>query len=120
VERAKYEAELAQRRFLKVDPDNRLVADVLEADWNAKLRAVAAAQEAYQKAAMADVNVVNDTERAELMALASDFPRLWRDPRTQMKDKSKRQFGAVLARHCGRMVAVGHGSNFYVYAYAQS
>lgn len=32
----------------------------------------------------------------------------------------KRQFGAVLARHCGRMVAVGHGSNFYVYAYAQS
>jgi hypothetical protein len=38
VERAKYEAELAQRRFLKVDPDNRLVADVLEADWNAKFR----------------------------------------------------------------------------------
>ena len=89
VERAKYEAELAQRRFLKVDPDNRLVADVLEADWNAKLRAVAAAQEAYQKAAMADVNVVNDTERAELMALAGDFPRLWRDPRTQMKDKKR-------------------------------
>ena len=73
VERAKYEAELAQRRFLKVDPDNRLVADVLEADWNAKLRAIAAAQEAYEKAAAADVNVVNDTERAELMALASDF-----------------------------------------------
>jgi DNA invertase Pin-like site-specific DNA recombinase len=89
VERAKYEAELAQRRFLKVDPDNRLVADVLEADWNAKLRAVAAAQEAYEKAAAADVNVVSDAERAELMALASDFPRLWRDPRTQMKDRKR-------------------------------
>lgn len=89
VERAKYEAELAQRRFLKVDPENRLVADVLEADWNAKLRAVAAAQEAYEKAAAADVNVVNDTERAQLLALASDFPRLWRDPRTQMKDKKR-------------------------------
>jgi hypothetical protein len=36
VERARYEADLAQRRFLKVDPDNRLVADALEADWNAK------------------------------------------------------------------------------------
>ena len=57
-------SELAQRRFLKVDPDNRLVADALEADWNAKLRAVAAAQEAYEKAAAADVNVVGDTERA--------------------------------------------------------
>jgi DNA invertase Pin-like site-specific DNA recombinase len=89
VERAKYEAEIAQRRFLKVDPDNRLVADVLEADWNAKLRAIAAAQEAYEKASAADVSVVTDAERAELLALATDFPRLWRDPRTQMKDKKR-------------------------------
>jgi len=89
VERAKYEAELAQRRFLKVDPDNRLVADALEADWNAKLRALAAAQEAYEKAAAADMSVVSDAERAQLVALATDFPRLWRDPRTQMKDKKR-------------------------------
>ena len=89
VERAKYEAELAQRRFLKVDPDNRLVADALEADWNAKLRALAAAQETYEKAAAADVGAVNDAERAQLMSLATDFPRLWRDPRTQMKDKKR-------------------------------
>jgi DNA invertase Pin-like site-specific DNA recombinase len=89
VERAKYEAELAQRRFLKVDPDNRLVADALEADWNAKLRALAAAQETYEKAAAADVGAVNDAERAELMSLATDFPRLWRDPRTQMKEKKR-------------------------------
>lgn len=89
VERAKYEAELAQRRFLKVDPDNRLVADALEADWNAKLRALAAAQEAYEKAAAADVSLVSNAERAELMTLATDFPRLWRDPRTQMKDKKR-------------------------------
>ena len=89
VDRARYEAELAQRRFLKVDPDNRLVADTLEADWNEKLRALAAAQDAYEKASAADVNLVTDTERAELMALATDFPRLWRDPRTQMKEKKR-------------------------------
>jgi DNA invertase Pin-like site-specific DNA recombinase len=89
VERARYEADLAQRRFLKVDPDNRLVADALEADWNGKLRALAAAQEAYEKATAADTNVVTDAERAELMALATDFPRLWRDPRTQMKEKKR-------------------------------
>ena len=89
VERAKYEAELAQRRFMKVDPENRLVADALEADWNMKLRALSAAQDAYEKAAEADVSVVTDAERAELIALATDFPRLWRDPRTQMKDKKR-------------------------------
>jgi hypothetical protein len=71
------------------DPDNRLVADALEAGWNEKLRALAAAQEAYEKASAADANVVTDTERAELMALATDFPRLWRDPRTQMKEKKR-------------------------------
>ncbi len=37
VERARYEAELAQRRYLLVSPENRLVADSLEADWNRKL-----------------------------------------------------------------------------------
>jgi DNA invertase Pin-like site-specific DNA recombinase len=89
VERVRYEADLAQRRFLKVDPDNRLVADALEADWNEKLRALAAAQDAYEKATAADANVVTDTERAELMALATDFPRLWRNPRTQMKEKKR-------------------------------
>ena len=89
VERARYEADLAQRRFLKVDPDNRLVADALEADWNEKLRALAAAQEAYEKAKAADASIVTDAGRAELMALATDFPRLWRDPRTQMKEKKR-------------------------------
>jgi hypothetical protein len=65
VDRARYEADLAQRRFLKVDPDNRLVADALEADWNEKLRALVAAQDAYEKTSAADANVVTDTERAE-------------------------------------------------------
>jgi len=30
---ARYHAELARRRYLAVDPANRLVADTLEADW---------------------------------------------------------------------------------------
>ncbi len=89
VERARYEADLAQRRFLKVDPDNRLVADVLEADWNEKLRALAGAQETYEKASVTDSSVVSEAERAELLALAIDFSRLWRNPRTQMKEKKR-------------------------------
>jgi len=71
------------------DPDNRLVADALEADWNDKLRALAAAHETYEKAKTADPGIMADAERAELMALATDFPRLWRDPRTQMKEKKR-------------------------------
>ena len=45
IERAQVEADLAQRRFMMVDPNNRLVADTLEADWNEKLRILAKARE---------------------------------------------------------------------------
>jgi len=89
VERARYDADLAERRFLQVDPDHRLVADALEADWNAKLRALTAAQEAYEHAKTAEPHIVSDVERAELLALATDFPRLWRDPQTSMKEKKR-------------------------------
>ena len=44
LERARYDAELARRRYLKVDPDNRLIADALEADWNERLRQLDALQ----------------------------------------------------------------------------
>ena len=50
VERARYHADLARRRYLAVDPANRLVADTLEADWNTALRACNDAQAAYDKA----------------------------------------------------------------------
>ena len=89
VERARYEADLAERRYVHVDPDHRLVADALEADWNAKLRALAAAQDAYEQAKAADGHAVSDAERAELLALVTDFPRLWCDPQTSMKEKKR-------------------------------
>ena len=62
VERARYEAELAQRRYLRVDPDNRLVATTLEAEWNNKLRALDAAQDDYQRQREADV-LLDDEKR---------------------------------------------------------
>jgi hypothetical protein len=49
VERAQYEADHARSRYMQVDAANRLVADSLEAEWNAKLRALGEAQEEYQR-----------------------------------------------------------------------
>jgi hypothetical protein len=48
VDRARYEAELARRRYLQVDPDNRLVADALEGEWNTRLRALANAARLFR------------------------------------------------------------------------
>jgi DNA invertase Pin-like site-specific DNA recombinase len=89
VERARYEADLAQRRFLRVDPDNRLVADVLEAEWNATLRALAAAQDEVERHRKAAQRGLGDDERAAIRLLATDFPRLWRDPRTPDRERKR-------------------------------
>jgi len=89
VERARYEAELAQRRYLAVSPENRLVADSLEADWNAKLRALHAAQEEYEHRRQAEESFLGEQQRQQILALASDFPRLWRDPAVPQHERKR-------------------------------
>ena len=89
VERARYEADLAQRRYLHVDPANRLVADELEAEWNNKLRALNQAQEEYERLRQADRVAIDEEQRARVAALASDFPRLWQDPQTPDREKKR-------------------------------
>jgi DNA invertase Pin-like site-specific DNA recombinase len=89
VERARHRAELARRRYLAVDPDNRLVADSLEADWNDALRAVQNAQDDYQKATAAAATALTDQHKARIRALASDFPALWADPATPARERKR-------------------------------
>jgi DNA invertase Pin-like site-specific DNA recombinase len=89
VERARYEAELARRRYMQVDPDNRLVADALEAEWNARLRALVEAQQEYERQRAADRRALSDEQQARILALASDFPRLWRDPQTPQRERKR-------------------------------
>jgi DNA invertase Pin-like site-specific DNA recombinase len=89
VERARWEADLARRRYLSVDPDNRLVADSLEAEWNAKLRALTQAQEDYESRQPASAGAVPTPQRAEVLALAEDFPRLWQSPETPPRERKR-------------------------------
>jgi DNA invertase Pin-like site-specific DNA recombinase len=89
VERARYESDLARRRYMRVDPDNRMVADSLEAEWNQALRALAEAKEHCEKQLQADQACLNDEQRAAIMALAKDFPRLWNDPHTPQRERKR-------------------------------
>ena len=89
VERARYAAEAARRRYLAVDPANRLVASTLEADWNHKLRELADAQDDYDRAARAGAAPLDEAQRARVRALASDLPALWNDPATPMRERKR-------------------------------
>jgi DNA invertase Pin-like site-specific DNA recombinase len=89
VERARYEANLAQRRYLQVDPDNRLVADTLEADWNNKLRALADVQQQYDRQRESDQRVIDADQRARIFALATDFRQLWESASTPDRERKR-------------------------------
>lgn len=79
-ERARYEAELARRRYLKVDPDNRLVADTLEADWNEKLRILNQLQKEHEQQRKADKNLSSQDVSERIINVEKDFARIWNDP----------------------------------------
>ena len=86
VERARYDADRAERAFCAVEPENRLVARSLEARWEAKLTALTEAEQALEAA--------RDTlpplpGRAELKKLAADLPALWNAPATSPKDRKR-------------------------------
>lgn len=88
VERARHHADQARRRYLAVDPDNRLVAANLEADWNEALRALTTAQDNYERQT-ANTATLAEHDKARIAALASDFPALWSDPRTPQRERKR-------------------------------
>lgn len=89
VERAQIEADLAQRRFMLVDPNNRLVADTLEGEWNEKLRILAKAREDREHAREHDPFALDDAVRERLVAMTVDFNKLWADQDTPNRERKR-------------------------------
>jgi len=89
IERARYDAELARRRYMKVDPDNRLVADALEAEWNEKLRVHTDVVEDYERRRPQEMASLDAETRRHILELTEQFPRIWNDPRIDMREKKR-------------------------------
>jgi DNA invertase Pin-like site-specific DNA recombinase len=89
VERTQVDAELARRRFMMVDPANRLVADTLEADWNEKLRALAKARDECERARREDQIVIDDALRERLITMTTDFRQFWSNPSTPNRERKR-------------------------------
>ncbi|MFJ1260863.1 recombinase family protein [Cupriavidus sp. CuC1] len=89
IERAQFEADLAQRRFMLVDPNNRLVADTLEREWNDKLRTLAQAREERERGRQEDRLALDDAIRDRLVAMTTDFKTLWRDQRLPNRERKR-------------------------------
>lgn len=89
IERAEYEADLAERCYEEVDPSNRLVAGTLECRWNEALTRLEEAKTEAAQFQQRKARVATPEQKAKALALARDLPRLWRATTTQAKDRKR-------------------------------
>lgn len=89
IQRARHEADLAQRQFLRANPENRLVADALEQRWNERLRELQVAEETHAQWKQDAVKPLDQTTREQVLGLTQDFPTVWNHPRTSPRDRKR-------------------------------
>ena len=89
LEQARYEADLARRRFVAVEPEHRLVARSLEREWNAKLAAVERLEREYAAVPPPAAHLLSPEERQRILALAQDLPTVWQAPTTTAAERKQ-------------------------------
>jgi DNA invertase Pin-like site-specific DNA recombinase len=89
LEAARYTASLAQRRYERVEPENRLVSRQLEHRWEQQLQEVARLEADYHRFCQNQPPSLSATQRQRLLDLAQDFPSLWQAPTTTWADRKK-------------------------------
>jgi DNA invertase Pin-like site-specific DNA recombinase len=88
-ERAAYEASRAERRYLAVDPDNRLVARGLEREWEQRLADLETAKHELARRLEQRPRILGQEERARLLALGADLATVWDAPTTTPRDRKE-------------------------------
>jgi DNA invertase Pin-like site-specific DNA recombinase len=89
LERAEYEAALAERRYQAVDPSQRLVAGTLERRWNDALLQLEDLKKQAAELLRQEARVATPEQKAKVLALARDLPLVWHAPTTQAKDRKR-------------------------------
>lgn len=89
LERARYAAQRAERRYRAVDPDNRLVARGLEAEWESALRELKAAEAELSNREHSRPRPFSREERDSILALGKDLKGVWSAPTTSDRDRKE-------------------------------
>ena len=89
IERARYEADLAERRYEAVDPANRLIASTLEQRWNDAMQRVIDLEAELASFERKTLRTITADQKQQIIQLASDFPRLWTAPTTAARDRKR-------------------------------
>ena len=87
VERARYEAERAERQFTRVEPENRLVARSLERAWEERLKLVAQCQEELDGFRRRRSTPLSQEDTEWLRRAGADLKAVWQAPTTTNRDR---------------------------------
>jgi len=88
-ERARYEAERAERQFQAVEPENRLVGRTLEAKWEEALRKQRKVDEEWRRFSETTPRQLSDEERERIIALSQNLEDLWNAAETTNGDRKE-------------------------------
>ena len=88
-ERARYEAERAERQYRAVEPENRLVARGLETEWEKRLRDLAAAEAELERREQQRPRTLSEAEKKKIFSLGSDLHKVWTAPTTTDRDRKE-------------------------------
>ena len=89
IERKRYEAQRAERRYRAVDPENRLVARGLEGEWEDCLRQLKTAQAELTRRERQRPRLLTAEERSSILALGGDLTRAWSAATTSDRDRKE-------------------------------
>ncbi len=89
IERLRYEAERAERRYRSVDPENRLVARGLETEWEKQLRDLAAAEAELRRREQQQPTSIGPEQLQRLRALGADLREVWNAATTTDRDRKE-------------------------------
>jgi len=89
IDRARYDADLAERRYEAVDPHNRLVASTLEQRWNDAAQRVLELETEFANFERQALRTITGEQKQQILQLVSDFPRLWTAPTTEPRDRKR-------------------------------
>lgn len=89
VERTRYEAERAERRYRAVEPENRLVARGLETEWENRLRDLHVAEAELHRRQQQQPAPVGPEQPQRILALGADLQQVWTAPTTSDRDRKE-------------------------------
>lgn len=89
IERARHAADMAERQFLLVNPENRLVADNLEKRWNDALRVVTEAEDVFAQWGRQHPSPLDAGTSQQVRDLVGNFPAVWDHPRTTARERKQ-------------------------------